>query len=131
MILRVFVLIPIGYLAACLAAAWAHTGLSPEIFGSYAGGGIFVLLATTYVLVSFVPSLIAIVLAELFSLRSILIWLPLGATIAIWGVALSFLSERNDEPLLVGAIVQGAFGGAVYWLIAGRRSGPRRDMPGS
>ncbi len=80
----------------------------------------------------YLPMLIAVVLAEAFSIRSLLIY-------ALGGVALMLLAyhgtvaNRGEEsidraPPLISretevAVAAGAAFGLVYWLIAGRKAG--------
>ncbi len=84
----------------------------------------------------FVPMLIAVVLAEAFSIRSLLIY-------ALGGIALTLLAYqgagfgRGEEsidraPPLISreaevAAAAGAAFGLVYWLIAGRKAGRWRN----
>jgi hypothetical protein len=73
------------------------------------------------------PTLVAVALAEIFSLRSLFFFL--GAGLAIAG-ALTRLLGPDDYPALPTdpAIVAaaGLIGGLGYWLVCGRWSGLRR-----
>jgi hypothetical protein len=76
-------------------------------------------------MISFLPSLVVIVAAELFRWRSILFWLAAGGLVGVlaaqvtrgWG-GLDFMDD-----LFTPCLAAGFVGGFVYWLIAGRDSG--------
>jgi hypothetical protein len=87
----------------------------------------------------FLPALIAVVLTEAFSIRSLLVY-------AAGGAALTFLAyqgagfgrgyeesiDRPPPPVSRDAEIAGAAGaafGLVYWMIAGRRAGVWRNRP--
>lgn len=72
-----------------------------------------------------IPFLIAIIVAEIFNIRSALAYL-------LFGVALGLLATLGDAGympwLKLGSgtilnVITGAVAGLVYWLIAGRRAG--------
>lgn len=76
-------------------------------------------------MISFVPALIAVVLAEVFRWRSLIAYLIVGgaiglicgeATIATGGLAFA-------DNLRLICLAGGFVGGAVYWLIAGKLAG--------
>lgn len=85
----------------------------------------------------FLPMLIAVVLAEAFSLRSILIYAIGGAALFLVaygsaGFGRSYEESIDRAPPLVSREFQIAAGsgiafGFVYWLIAGRRAGRWRE----
>lgn len=72
-----------------------------------------------------IPFLIAIIIAEIFNIRSVLAYL-------LFGVALGLLATFGDAGympwLKLGSgtilnVITGAVAGLVYWLIAGRNAG--------
>jgi hypothetical protein len=84
----------------------------------------------------FLPTLVAVVLAEAFSIRSLLIYAAGGAALtflAYQGVGLGRTDEESiDTPppavtreLEIAAAAGAAFG-LVYWAIAGRKAGAWR-----
>ncbi len=128
---RVLIVIPLGFIAACLAAgvfiavAAYGTGaldrdtvIWPAILGVLAApviGGFAAL-----------PALIAITAAELLSWRSVLAYLVAGGAA---GLSAYLLADGG-----VGAIsdidaqlstTAGIVGGLAYWLVAGRTAGDR------
>ena len=123
-LLRLLFLVPLGYIAAVIAAAiiivFGALGYpDPEFIGFFAGA---VIATTLYVgAASFAPAAIAIAVSEFFRLSSVFYFLAVGGAIGLAahevagfiGVA-EFLERRQ---LLYPAA--GFVGGFVYWLIAG------------
>ncbi len=126
---RILFVIPLGFIAACLAAgiflAVAAYGIAaldrdtliwPAIFGVLAApliGGLAAL-----------PALIAIILAELLSWRSVLAYLVAGGAA---GLAATLLAYGGAEAIGFGdvqlSMTAGIIGGLAYWLVAGRTAG--------
>jgi len=84
----------------------------------------------------FLPMLIAVILAEVFSLRSLLIYAAGGAAVmllAYQGVGFGRYEESIDRPPppisreAELAAAAGAAFGLTYWLIAGRKAGRWRE----
>jgi hypothetical protein len=132
--LRVILVIPLAYVAACLAAGGfvvlvafgadldAIAGLAEA-----APGELAVLVVSAAAIIgafAFVPALFAIVLAEVFAWRSLAVYLLTGLAVGLAAVAILVPPERGlghaDARLFLAA---GAVAGAVYWLIAGRKAG--------
>ena len=138
--LRIILLIPLAYVAACLAAGGfvvlvafgadldAVAGLVEAAPAELAA--LVVSAAALIGAFAFLPTLLAIVLAEVFAWRSLVFYLLAGLAVGFAAVALLVPPERGlghaDARLFLAA---GAVAGAVYWLIAGRRAGVRRDGP--
>ena len=132
--LRILLVIPIAFLAACIAAGafvvlaayGAGTGTVSGTAEATAGELVVLTLSAAAVIgaFSFVPALVAIALAETFSWRSLVLYLLAGCAVAFAAVALLVPPERAvsdvDTPLFLAA---GAVAGVVYWLIAGRTAG--------
>lgn len=130
---RVLFVIPLGFIAACLAAgifiavAAYGTGaldrdtvIWPAIFGVIAAPVIGGLVA--------LPALVAIVLAELLSWRSVLAYLVAGGAAGL----LAYLLADNTAGLISDTDAQlsmtaGIVGGLAYWLVAGRTAGGYRQ----
>jgi len=75
-----------------------------------------------------VPMLAAIVLAEAFGWRSFFFWSLFGGALGLAGKALQDNAEGVQTPGVVALYATaGLVAGAVYWLTAGRSSGPTRD----
>ena len=95
-------------------------------------GAAFIATGVTAVLL-FVPTLIAVGLAEAFSLRSALVYTIGGAVLSLlafygagFGRPYQESIDRPPPPLTRAAEVAAAAGAAfgfVYWAIAGRRAG--------
>jgi len=126
---RVLVVIPLGFIAACLAAglfvavaAYGADSLDrdaviwPAIFGVLAAPVIGGLVA--------LPALVAIAAAELLSWRSVLAYLLAGgaAGLAAYLLAESTAGAISDKDAQL-SMAAGAIGGFAYWLIAGRTAG--------
>jgi len=77
---------------------------------------------------SFIPALIAIVLAEAFGWRSVFYWLAVGGGIGLAANALGGFIGAPDfaDYRLALHLAAGFVGALVYWLIAGRFSGVGR-----
>jgi hypothetical protein len=128
-LLRLLVVVPLAFVAAVVAAGFI---LSFAFFGSYLDLDVVSYFAAATILmtvnagaVAFFPALIAIALAELFSLRSIFYWLAVGGLIGLAGetVADGF-AWLDDIPRRLSLMLAAGFvGGFAYWLIAGRLSG--------
>jgi len=144
-ILRILLIVPIGFVAACVAAGailvlaliggpdgWReqvhqdNDGLF-VIFGGLAGLAVAGFVA--------VPAVIVILLAELFRWRSIFLYLAAGGLIGLSAGVLPVETVdpqmRAENAMLAAA---GLVGGFVYWLVAGRSAGftrPSGHEPGS
>ena len=132
--LRILVVIPLAFMAACVAAGGfvviAAYGAGTDTVGglSEATAAELVVLVISAALIvgafSALPALVAIVLAETFAWRSLLFYLLAGCAVGFAAVALLVPPQRlmsdTDARLFLAA---GAVAGAVYWLIAGRSAG--------
>lgn len=139
-----FALILVGYVAAVLAAsAFIHllflgsAGFLEEDVRPVAGAAMlfsvpFVALFVAYF--AFVPSVIAIGLAELLGRRDWLSYALFGAAV---GIAFIAAASGNVEggydltrtPIALGIVGAGMVGGIAYWLTAGRWAGSWRSAP--
>lgn len=93
-------------------------------------------LALLAILIAFIvtvaQSLIAGVLAEIFRLRNFALHMLFGALIAASGFALIMPTEQTGIPEststeMIVMAVAGAIAGFVYWMIAGREAGFKRN----
>ena len=127
--LRLLFLVPIGYIAACIAAglmmAFGLFGYAPDPEHQFFFAAIVAVWTFWAGAVAFVPAIIAIVLAEAFGWRSILYWLIVGGAIGLLAErfadryhGLDFADRRTVVLLAAGFV-----GGFAYWLIAGRLAG--------
>lgn len=147
-----FALIVLGYAVAALVASIAlhvlilpRMGLEEETAAPAVGAVMFwsipfMTLVIAYL--AFVPSMVAIGLAEAFSARSWLYHVLAGGIVGL-ALAVMFQGTAPDDLLAAGseleiippgqsiydpvflAVLAGAgmFGGLAYWLVAGRTSG--------
>lgn len=139
-----FVVILIGYVAAVLAAStFIHllflgsTGFLEQDVRPVAGAAMlfsvpFVALFVAYFV--FVPSAIAIGLAELLGRRDWLSYALFGAAVGIAFIATASGNvdggyDVTRTPVALGIIGSGMVGGIVYWLTAGRWAGSWRSRP--
>jgi hypothetical protein len=123
---RVFFLIPIGYILAVIAATVVllvgSTGGAPldpaerfvySLIGAIFVGGFSVL-----------PMGVAIIASEVWRWRSIFIWLLIGGGLGLAGWLLPSAGQAQRFDAFIAVYLAAGFaGGLVYWLIAGRRAG--------
>lgn len=133
--LRLLFLVPLGYIAGCVAAGFMLAfglfgyGPDPETRFFFAAS---VFIWTFWAgAAAFVPALVAIILAEALAWRSVLYWLAVGGGIGL--VAGRFFdrypgldfADRRTVVLLAAGFV----GGFAYWLVAERLAGAREPLP--
>jgi hypothetical protein len=76
--------------------------------------------STLVMIWSFIPACVAILIAEIFAIRSLLVYAVFGAIGgAIYG--LGFLYGTDNA--IQSAAAAGIAGASVYWLVAGRNAG--------
>ena len=124
--------------AAGIAAAIALLGAELHMVGADPVAHVFFWGTAAFasgvtVLVGFLPILIAVVLAEAFSIRSLVIQAAAGATILLLGYYSAGFTGSYEEsidypppPISRQAEIAAAVGvvfGVTYWLIAGRNAG--------
>ncbi|BCJ89495.1 hypothetical protein IZ6_02300 [Terrihabitans soli] len=133
------ILVPLAYVAALVAAGAVAVGIAfLRAYGPVADDPV-ALGATSWILVgdflifcgfvgyaAFIPSVIAIVAAEIFSIRSALYFC--GVALFCGFVASRLADEEAlrslpSEPAIAGAAALA--GGFTYWLLCGRSSGIR------
>jgi hypothetical protein len=131
-VLRIFLVIPIGFIAACIAAGLffvtAVIGFGPggSYFSTYLGETAVLAAGVSLAAGAFaaIPAGIAILLAEVFGWRSLLFYVVVGAGAGLWAGAAAHAALGIDTD--VGVEIYAATGcisGFVYWLIAGRDAG--------
>jgi len=130
-LLRLILLIPLGFIAACLAAGLflvaAAFGVGRGGAGPESAWALLVLaggVAAWAGALACVPAAVAIFLAEAFGWRSMLFYLLLGAGLGL-AVRLLFhpagaVVSATDAQLFAAT---GAVAGFTYWGIAGRHAG--------
>jgi hypothetical protein len=132
-LLRLLFLVPLGYLAACVAAgfmmAFGLFGYEPDPESQFFFTASVVVWTFWAGAVAFVPAILAIVLAEVFGWRSILYWLAVGGGIALVTerVADRYQSLDFADRRTVVILAAGFVGGFAYWLIAGRLAGTGQE----
>jgi hypothetical protein len=128
-LLRLLVLVPLAYVAALFAAA---VTVAIALFGGRvdedtAGMAVGLSIGLTIYggMISFLPALVALIVAETMRLRSIFFYLAVGGLIGLVSaeivVALDGLTFAPNLRLI--CLAAGFVGGAVYWLIAGKLAG--------
>lgn len=133
-LLRLLFLVPLGYIAAVVAATatilagWYGHQPGP-IFSDIEATGVFMGVAVTVLVgvgsLAAVPAVILIALAELFRWRSVFFYLAVGGALGLLASQLDgMLWETGDPRLLLPAA--GFVGAFAYWLIAGRLAGVGR-----
>lgn len=138
---RIFVILFALFMAALaggIAAAIALLGaelrmLGPDPVEHVFFWGTAAFASGVSVMVGFLPILIAVVLAEAFSIRSLLMQAAAGAAILLLGYYSAGLTSTYEEsidhpppPISREAEIAAAVGavfGFTYWLIAGRNAG--------
>ena len=136
---RFFVVLFAFWIATIAAAAVLVLGPSaPDLPQGEAWPIIWFLILTASAFVaafSFAPAAVVILVAESFSLRSVLVHAAAGGAIGLFcGYTLGFVEYapqfRIDTPFGTNFELMAAAGiaaGLVYWLIAGRTSGNWRS----
>jgi hypothetical protein len=137
----------VGYICACVAASlvltlgtlapnWGDLDALGHSLGEPSDGVPAVALwavvgigAVIVFAVGFFPTLLAIILAEGFRLRSIIVYALIGAALALaaaYGLDFGGYVRAPDADMIHEREVfaaAGIAGGLVYWLFAGRRAG--------
>ena len=127
---------PLAYVAALVCAAivvtigmFGRDAFDPDLVG-YSVGAV---IGVTFFggMISFLPAVVAIAVAELFRWRSILFWLAAGGIVGVIAGEVTRNWEGLDfvDNLFTLCLAAGFVGGFVYWLIAGRDSGPTGAAP--
>jgi hypothetical protein len=135
-LLRLLILAPLAYVIALIAAAATVTiGLfAGQIDGDTAPFALGVAIGVFFYagLITFIPALIAVILAETFGWRSLLFYLAAGGAIGFIAgettMAFDGLAFADDLRFL--CVAGGFVAGAVYWLIAGNLGGPEATAAG-
>lgn len=140
-----FAVIIAGYVVASLAASaflnivtLASLGFTADEAPAAAMGSIvfsipFIALFVAYF--AFVPSVVAILISEIFGLRDWLYHALAGGVVAavvigfFRGAAEAGNEAVTDPRFALGIIGAGMCGGIGYWLIAGRTAGSWRQRP--
>jgi hypothetical protein len=140
------VMMLVGYTCACIAASavltlgtlapdWNDLRALGQSLGQSGDVPTVVLWATIGIgaaiifAIGFFPTLLAIILAEGFKLRSIVVYGVIGAALALAAVyGLDFggyVTAPNADMMHEREVfaAAGIAGGLVYWLFAGRRAG--------
>jgi hypothetical protein len=132
---RIFVVL-FGYWLACIAAAFVLTvgTVTPHwdylaSLGLHSEGVWWIVIMSSVIIgiIAMLPTLIVILLAEGFALRSIVLYAALGGALALAlgldfagyvGAPGSFLARERQV-----FAASGIAGGLVYWMFAGRTAG--------
>lgn len=133
-----------GFILACLAAGLVQVlfvetpkelaAIPASEVGAQARGTLelTLLTATHFAIFSAAFALIAAGIAEWLNLRNPGYWLAAGTGIALLGFTAQYASEISGQPSILNNyalqayLTAGFFGGLVYWLVAGSRSGSGR-----
>ena len=122
-----YVLMPVGYVAGCIAAAFvivfAIGGLAsePGETAPHLATQLVIAIAAYTAAFAFLPMVIAAIVVEISGWHSLAIWLAIGALIGLFALATigRFMPGISVErPWLFFA--SGMVLGLVYWAIAGR-----------
>lgn len=139
---RLILIVPLAYICGCAAAgltifaAWQSTGLVLEDtqFELILGGA---MVAMAFGAVAFPISLIGIIIAEAFEIRSfvwyvllgmfngyVLSWtLPELSTVFYYRDLYQHAAFQGFQPGTTAYLAGGSAFGLVYWLLVGRKSG--------
>jgi len=133
----------IGFLFACLAAGFVmmaaigHPGLIADVpadtpLQPINQASAVILTSMITARMAFLPAMIAIVLGEILSARSVVAHLAAGMVVIVAGLSVPWPDPTTvplDTPQAwTMTLAAGAVAGFVYWIIAGRGAGiaPRR-----
>jgi hypothetical protein len=138
-VLRFLFVIPSGFVAACLAAAfalvWPFLGPLPPLEDHLpfwlAAGGAFVLQLVLVGGAAFAPWLLFVGLSELFGLGSLLVHALAGLVGAFATTRVAYGASPPQPIVQTALFAAGLAFALVYWLIAGRGAGRwrRRARP--
>ena len=126
--LRIILLIPLGLMAAIASAVVVYLaafGFTSNDIWDGPNGEIPVILAPAFVLLveisryALLPFLVGIVVAEVFALRSAILWTLFGGAIGL-GI---HLAAKSTEFAALPPVAAGLVAGFAYWVIAGHGSG--------
>ncbi|MBX3523488.1 MAG: hypothetical protein KF748_09885 [Xanthobacteraceae bacterium] len=141
------IVIAVAFLISCLVAAFvvAYGLVAPDLPQNADGGAGYFLLILFFAgaagLVTpfyvFAPAFVAILIAEMFSLRSVIYYALGGAVI---GALAYFMTDASAHLQGKGAVMPitdelqwlaaaGIIAGFVFWAIAGRGAGKWKMMP--
>jgi hypothetical protein len=129
--------VPLAYVAALLCGAAILTfGLfNGQITGETMPVAIGTFIGVTLYggMVSFVPALVAILIAEFLAWRSIFYYLAAGGVVGAiaWHLTTAWDGLDFADHLLALCLAAGFVAGFVYWLAAGRDAGPAPAGPAS
>lgn len=141
-IIVIFFALFMATLAGGIAAAVALLGVElptvgPDPVGYAFFWGTAAFASGVTLVVGFLPVLIAVALAEAFSIRSLLIYAVAGAAILLFSYYSAGFTRTYEEsidhpppPISREAEIAAAVGvvfGLTYWLIAGRNAGRWRE----
>ncbi|WP_202617930.1 hypothetical protein [Aureimonas leprariae] len=137
-VFRFLFLIPLGFLLACLAAAFALIWpfLGPDrpavgddpVYWIHAGIG-FGLEAVQVGTVSFLPFAVFVVATEVLRIRSLILHALAGLAGAIAVIRLAYGAEPPHGSVQIALLVAGLAYALTYWLVAGRAAGGRPRAP--
>ncbi|SKA20947.1 hypothetical protein [Consotaella salsifontis] len=138
-VLRFLFVVPFGYIAACLAAAFAllwpffnsQAASDADLFFWLQAGATFVAQVVMVGSATFVPWAAFMVLTELLGLSSLLLHAAAGALGAYLLTRLAYAGAMPDRNVITAVIVSGVAFALVYWVIAGRGAGSWRRVPPS
>lgn len=130
-------MVPLAYVAALLCGAAI---LTVGLFNGQITGETMPVAVGTFIgvtlyggMVSFVPALVAILIAEFLAWRSIFYYLAAGGIVGAIGWQMTTAWDGLDftDHLLALCLAAGFVAGFVYWLAAGRDAGPAVPGPAS
>lgn len=130
-LLRFIFLIPLAYIFALFCAALT---MSIAMFGTAIDAdtapmalGLSIGLALYGGMITFLPALAFIILAEAFGWRSLIAYLAAGGAIGFLAAetTAAFDGLAFADHLRLICIASGFVGGLVYWLVAGKLAGGR------
>ncbi|WP_102960658.1 hypothetical protein [Mangrovicella endophytica] len=133
-VFRFLFVIPFGFIAACLAAAFAllspfldvgGAGVDP-LFWIETGFG-FTVQAGQVGSAALVPWGIFMAVTEVLALRSILLHAGAGALGGIAYAGMAYGGAMPQASVRTALVVAGLSFALVYWLVAGRRAGSWRE----
>lgn len=134
-VLRFLLVIPFGFLAACLAGAfaliWPFIGAVPTLeadplfwFDAVVG---FALQVAQVGSVSLVPWAVFMAATEILGIRSLLVHAAAGLLGAVAFLRVAYAAAQPDASIQTALVVAGLAFALVYWLVAGRSAGRWRQ----
>lgn len=131
-VLRFLFVVPIGFVAACLAGAfamlwpfleWPRQTSATDPVALFQAGVVFLAQTAQIGSVALVPWGVFMVLSEFFGLSSILLYLAAGVAGGVAVIVTAYGHQLPPASVQTAIVVAAASFSLVYWIVAGHAAG--------